>query len=145
MAAAEEVQIETWRFVRSQQKNTRVFLLFSSRKRHEDSEYLHVVLADDRVVKAWRDRFETVDTRRVMGVLGYAPADNQPATTGGTTTVPAGGVQPQTTLETNAAVPPPAALEVQDLEPFAAENTESTPTQVRSLGPANLGYSPTSP
>jgi|GEM_PF-2080435 len=146
MAATEQVQIETWRFVRYQQKNTRVFLLFSSRKRHEDSEYLHVVLADNRVVKAWRDRLETVDTRRVMGVLGYAPVATQSAKPRDVTAPPVADAQ----LQAEGGVPPPAALEVQDVKPDAAENAEpdpepdSTSTQVPSPGPAKLGYSPTS-
>ena len=78
MVPEQQVEIDTWRFVRHQQKSTSVFLLFRSRSRDEDSEYLHAVLADDRVVKAWRDTLETVDTRRVMGTLGYAPV-SQPA------------------------------------------------------------------
>lgn len=150
LVAAQSVQIDTWRFVRHQQKNTRVFLLFSSRKRHEDSEYLHVVLADNKVVKAWRDTLETVDTRRIMGALGYAPVVDVPPASGNVApekaaplAEPGGSVEetdmsgeaPVTSAEepvvsgeqTPAGVPPAAALEV---------------TDIPSLGPPNLGYSP---
>jgi hypothetical protein len=118
MVAGESVEIDTWHFLRYRQKNTRVFLLFKSRKRVEESEYLHVVLANDRVVKAWRDTFETVDTRRVMRVLGYKPAPTEaaaPATS-------AAPVQETPALQT----PSAAALEVKDIE----ESLESEVPQV---------------
>lgn len=141
MVANQPVQIETWQFVRQQQKNTRVFLLFSSRKRHEDSEYLHVVLADNKVVKAWRDTFETVDTRRVMGALGYTPVNSQTAPT-----EVAESAEKPLAGQSGEAVPSAEKLEVKDLEvepvtdpsedPASASPTADFP----SLGPPNLGY-----
>lgn len=147
MVADQPVQIETWQFVRQQQKNTRIFLLFSSRKRHEDSEYLHVVLADNKVIKAWRDTFESVDTRRVMGALGYTPVMSETAEAEVAAADEPRLKESVEVVPPAEGVPPEAALEVKDLaveqvmdssdEPAA----EPVPADFPSLGPPNLGYS----
>jgi hypothetical protein len=67
----EDVQINTWRFEREQQKNTRVLVLFRSRKLEQQFEYLHVVSEGDKVMRAWRDAAVTVDTSRLMAAMGY--------------------------------------------------------------------------
>lgn len=68
----EDVQINTWRFEREQQKNTRVLVLFRSRKLEQQFEYLHVVSEGDKVMRAWRDAAVTVDAPRLMAAMGYA-------------------------------------------------------------------------
>jgi hypothetical protein len=68
----EDVQINTWRFEREQQKNTRVLVLFRSRKLEQQFEYLHVVSEGDKVMRAWRDAAVTVDTSRLMAAMGYS-------------------------------------------------------------------------
>jgi hypothetical protein len=145
MVPAEQVQIETWRFMQHRQSNTSVFLLFRARSRYEESEYLHAVLANDLVVTAWRDTLESVDTPRVMGSLGYAPVASEPVTSMAAA-APAADSQAGAPVEDKAAAVSQEA--VSEVKPGAEENAkqdstpEPAPTSVPSLGPANLGYSP---
>lgn len=101
-----EVQINTWRFEREQQKNTRVFLLYRSRNLDQQYEYLHVVSEGDKVMRAWRDASQTVDTPRLMAAMGYAKVrleEEKPAVE-----IPAAPAAVQS-------VPPPASLNVEDV------------------------------
>lgn len=94
----EEVGIHTWRFERERQKSTRILLLFSSRKTHQQYEYLHVATEGDMVKRAWRDELATVDIRRLMAAMGYrkvkkdespsagSPSTSSPSTGSGTGT-----------------------------------------------------------
>lgn len=72
----EEVGVHTWRFAREQQKNTRVLLLFNSRKTDLQYEYLHVAAEGDIVKRAWKDELATVDIRRLMAAMGYRKVKN---------------------------------------------------------------------
>lgn len=100
----EDVQINTWRFEREQQKNTRVLVLFRSRKLEQQFEYLHVVSEGDKVMRAWRDAAVTVDTSRLMAAMGYS----KKAVVEERQVVPVENPAAQN-------VPPPATLSVEDV------------------------------
>lgn len=165
LAAAEDVQISTWRFVRQRQKNTRVFLVFHSRNRQEADEYLHVVLEDDKVIKAWRDEFARVDIKRVMSALGYssravdAPVSPPlPAAAGlpvppqaEPTAAPPSALVPSNPPVVAEDVPKPVEPELEDHSakvrmpaPAGARAAASSPpeqkSQQGSLGPASVDY-----
>lgn len=129
-APTEPVSIETWRFVRHQQKNTSVFLLFRSRSRADESEYLHTVLANDLVVKAWRDTLETVDTRRVMANLGYTPV-NPPVTAAPAAAAAPLSAELEPASEPQAPLPEP--LQAADVTPVAA--ADAPPPAGTSVAP----------
>jgi len=99
-----DVQINTWRFEREHQKNTRVLVLFRSRKLEQQFEYLHVVSEGDKVMRAWRDAAVTVDTSRLMAAMGYS----KKAVVEERQVVPVENPAAQN-------VPPPATLSVEDV------------------------------
>lgn len=111
----EDVQINTWRFEREQQKNTRVLLLFRSRKLEQQYEYLHLVSEGDKVMRVWRDAAVTVDAPRLMAAMGYA----KKAVVEDRQVLPAPGevLSPVAPVENPAvqSVPPPASLSVEDV------------------------------
>ena len=111
----DNVQINTWRFEREQQKNTRVLLLLRSRKLEQQYEYLHVVSEGDKVMRVWRDAAVTVDAPRLMAAMGYA----KKAVVEDRQVVPAPGEVPSPVapVENPAvqSVPPPASLSVEDV------------------------------
>lgn len=111
----EDVQINTWRFEREQQKNTRVLLLFRSRKLEQQYEYLHLVSEGDKVMRVWRDAAVTVDAPRLMAAMGYA----KKAVVEDRQVLPAPGevLSPAAPVENPAvqSVPPPASLSVEDV------------------------------
>jgi hypothetical protein len=112
----EDVQINTWRFEREQQKNTRVLVLFRSRKLEQQFEYLHVVSEGDKVMRAWRDAAVTVDAPRLMAAMGYA----KKAVVEERQVVPTEEVEtpsPVAPVENPAvqSVPAPASLSVEDV------------------------------
>lgn len=111
----EDVQINTWRFEREQQKNTRVLLLFRSRKLEQQYEYLHLVSEGDKVMRVWRDAAVTVDAPRLMAAMGYA----KKAVVEDRQAVPAAVENPSSAapVENPAvqSVPPPASLSVEDV------------------------------
>jgi hypothetical protein len=120
------VHIDTWRFAREQQKNTRVFLLFRSRKLEQQYEYLHVVSEDDTVMRVWRDELATVDIHRLMAAMGYPR--NRAAVKSSSMTAEPLAAHPGPDVKTDP-VPPPADLVVEDVsrkEP--AQATPATPT-----------------
>jgi hypothetical protein len=110
-----EVQIDSWRFEREQQKNTRVFLLFRSRNLAQQYEYLHVVSEGDTVKRAWRDVAQTVDTPRLMAAMGYRKT--RATIEERRVEPPAATPQPEAAPEPAAvqSVPAPASLTVQDV------------------------------
>ena len=131
-AAGRQIEIATWGFVRQQQKNPRVFLLFRSRNLQEAAEYLHVVLEEGLVVKVWRDQLETVDTRRVISTLGYQPRSLQ----GGRTEEVPAAVAPPVGLPSGPSTPPPAeAGVVPPADPVVTEDifAPSTPRPSRPV------------
>lgn len=122
----EGVGIHTWRFEREQQKSTRVFLLFTSRKLNQQYEYLHVVTEGDMVKRAWRDDLATVDIRRLMAAMGYRKVQEH------TSAAPAAPVQPESVAapaQDTDSVPPPASLVVEDVPPPKPAEAEKAPAE----------------
>lgn len=122
----DNVQINTWRFEREQQKNTRVLLLLRSRKLEQQYEYLHVVSEGDKVMRVWRDASVTVDAPRLMAAMGYPKT----AVVEDRQVVPAPGeiLSPVAPVENPAvqSVPPPATLSVEDVVAPAPKPASAT-------------------
>lgn len=68
--AANDVNIYTWPLTREDYKRKELFFVLRYRNVVEESEYLHVVLQHNVVVKHWLDNHAQVDVERVTYTLG---------------------------------------------------------------------------